>query len=169
MTDTVCGFFEKIRAKLFGGIDLTWPKLTVFAVIAGVYTGVMALIPALYYTSFNAITVSFEAWILFGIVIIMNPFESTHVMLQFLGIALIAQAVLDIVALVQVFLVAKVIEQAVEEVKNEVDSAAAAVVADANMAFHQADEELLKAEAAEIFNETPPVVDVEAEPAESAE
>ncbi len=31
--------------KLFGGINLTWKKLIVFAVIAGIYTAVMALIP----------------------------------------------------------------------------------------------------------------------------
>ena len=57
---------------MFGGIDLTWPKLIVAAVIAGVFTAVIALIPALRYTSFNAITVTFEVWILFGIIIIMN-------------------------------------------------------------------------------------------------
>ena len=58
--------------KLFGRINLTWPKLIIAAVIAGVFTAVMALIPALHYTSFHTITVSFEVWILFGILIIMN-------------------------------------------------------------------------------------------------
>ena len=63
---------DKLIKKLFGGINLTWPKLIVFAVIAGVFTAVMAIIPALHYTSFHAITVTFEVWILFGIFIIMN-------------------------------------------------------------------------------------------------
>lgn len=99
MSNPVCGFFEKIRAKLFGGIDLTWPKLTVFAVIAGVYTGVMALIPALYYTSFNAITVSFEAWILFGIIIIMNSRSNLDSALKCFVFFLISQ---PLVYLVQV-------------------------------------------------------------------
>ena len=58
--------------RYFGGINLTWPKLIIAAVIAGVFTAVMALIPALHYTSFIAITVTFEVWILFGILIIMN-------------------------------------------------------------------------------------------------
>ncbi len=62
----------KAIKKLFGGINLTWPKLIIFAVLAGVYTAIMALIPALHYTSFHTITVSFEVWILFGIIIIMN-------------------------------------------------------------------------------------------------
>ena len=58
--------------KLFGGIDLTWPKLMTAAVIAGAFTAAMAIIPALHHTSFIAITVTFEVWILFGILIIMN-------------------------------------------------------------------------------------------------
>ncbi len=58
--------------KLFGGINLTWLKLVIFAIIAGVYTAVIAMIPELVYTSFNTITVTFEVWILFGIIIIMN-------------------------------------------------------------------------------------------------
>ena len=55
--------------KLFGKIDLTWKKLIIFAIIAGVYTALMAIIPQLHYTSFNTITVSFEVWILFGILL----------------------------------------------------------------------------------------------------
>ena len=60
------------RNKLFGGIHLTWPKVIIAAVIAGVFTAVMAIIPALHHTSFIAITVTFEVWVLFGIIIIMN-------------------------------------------------------------------------------------------------
>lgn len=58
--------------KLFGGIDLTWKKLIIFAVAAGIYTGVMAMLPAAQDTSFSDIAVTFECWILFGIIIIMN-------------------------------------------------------------------------------------------------
>ena len=62
----------KAYRKLFSGIDLTWPKLIIAAIIAGAFTAVMALIPALQYTSFHTIAVTFEVWILFGILIIMN-------------------------------------------------------------------------------------------------
>ena len=62
---------EKLK-KLFGGVDLTWPKLLIFAVAAGVYTAVMAIIPALQYTSFHTIVATLEVWIFFGIFIIMN-------------------------------------------------------------------------------------------------
>ena len=62
---------EKVK-RLFGGIDLNWKKLIVFAIIAGIYTGIMAMLPIAKNTSFADITISFEVWILFGILIIMN-------------------------------------------------------------------------------------------------
>ena len=62
---------EKVK-KLFGGIDLNWKKLIIFAIIAGVYTAIMAMLPIAKNTSFADITISFEVWILFGILIIMN-------------------------------------------------------------------------------------------------
>ena len=58
--------------KLFGEIDLTWKRTIIFAIIAGVYTAIMAMIPMAKDTSFADITVSFEVWIFFGILIIMN-------------------------------------------------------------------------------------------------
>ena len=58
--------------KLFGGLNLTWPKIIIGAVIAGVYTAVMAMLPAAKDTSFADISISFEVWILFGILIITN-------------------------------------------------------------------------------------------------
>ncbi len=62
---------KKVK-KLFGGINLTWTKLIIFAIIAGVYTATMAIIPIVKDTSFADITITFEVWILFGIFIIMN-------------------------------------------------------------------------------------------------
>ena len=58
--------------KLFGQIELSWKKLIVFAVIAGIYTGVMAALPFTKDTSFADISISFEWWVLFGILIIVN-------------------------------------------------------------------------------------------------
>ena len=62
---------EKVK-RLFGGIDLSWKKLVIFAIIAGIYTAIMAMLPIAKDTSFADITISFEVWILFGIFIIMN-------------------------------------------------------------------------------------------------
>ena len=89
----------KILKKLFGGINLTWPKLIIFAILAGVYTAVMAIVPELHYTSFHAITVSFEAWVLFGIIIIMNSKSNMDSALKCFVFFLISQ---PLVYLIQV-------------------------------------------------------------------
>ena len=37
----------KLLHKLFGGLNMTWPKVIIFAIAAGVYTALMALwVPA---------------------------------------------------------------------------------------------------------------------------
>ena len=77
--------------KLFGGYNLTWPKVIIFAVIAGVFTAAMAIIPAAEYTSFHTITVSFEVWILFGIFIIMNSKSNLDAALKCFVFFLISQ------------------------------------------------------------------------------
>ena len=46
--------------KLFGGIDLTWKKLIIFAIIAGVYMAIMALLPITADTSFRDIAIQFD-------------------------------------------------------------------------------------------------------------
>ena len=89
----------RIIKKVFGGIDLTWPKLIIAAVIAGAFTAAMAIIPALKYTSFHAITVTFEVWILFGIIIIMNSKSNIDSALKCFVFFLISQ---PLVYLIQV-------------------------------------------------------------------
>ncbi len=61
-----------IVKKVFGGIDLTWKRLIIFAIIVGIYTGIMAMLPIVKDTSFSDLTVTFEVWIFLGIFIIMN-------------------------------------------------------------------------------------------------
>ena len=46
--------------KIFGGIDLSWKKLVLFAIITGVYTAFMALLPITAHTSFRDIAIMFE-------------------------------------------------------------------------------------------------------------
>lgn len=62
---------KKLR-KIFGEINLNWKKIIIFAIIAGIYTAIIAMLPIAKDTSFSDLTVSFEVWILFGIIIIMN-------------------------------------------------------------------------------------------------
>ena len=59
----------------------------------------MALIPALHYSSFHTIVVSFEVWILFGIIIIMNSKSNLDSALKCFVFFLISQ---PLVYLIQV-------------------------------------------------------------------
>ena len=77
--------------KLFGGIDLTWKKLIIFSIISGVFTALMAIIPQLRYTSFISITTTFEVWVLFGIIIIMNSKSNKDAALKCFVFFLISQ------------------------------------------------------------------------------
>ncbi len=83
--------------KLFGGINLTWIKLIIFAICAGVYTAVMAMIPGLIETSFHDIAVSFEVWILFGVIIIANSKSPIDSALKCLVFFLISQPLVYLV------------------------------------------------------------------------
>jgi len=85
--------------KLFGGINLTWTKVIILAIIAGVYTALMAIIPALRYSSFITITATMEVWIFFGILIIMNSKSNKDSALKCFVFFLISQ---PLVYLIQV-------------------------------------------------------------------
>ena len=83
--------------KIFGGINLTWKKLLAFAILIGIYTGIIAMIPMLKDTSFNDITVTFEVWIFFGIFIIMNSKSAKDSALKCFVFFLISQPLVYIV------------------------------------------------------------------------
>lgn len=70
---------QKIR-KLFGGIEMTWPKVIIMALVTAVYTALINQIPALKDTSFQDIAVNLECWILFAVFIVVNckkPLEAS--------------------------------------------------------------------------------------------
>ena len=85
--------------KLFGGLNLTWPKIIIGAILAGAYTALMAILPAAKDTSFADITISFEVWILFGILIITNSKTPMEAALKCFVFFLISQ---PLVYLIQV-------------------------------------------------------------------
>lgn len=87
---------ERIR-KLFGGLEISWKRLIVFAVAAGVYTGIMAMLPIVQGTSFHDIAMSFEWWVLFGIIIIMNSGSSKDAALKCFVFFLISQPLVYLV------------------------------------------------------------------------
>ena len=85
--------------KLFGGLNITWKRLIIFAVFIGIYTGIMPLIPATRDTSFRDIAITFEWWVLFGTLIIINSKSPIDSALKCFVFFLISQ---PIVYLVQV-------------------------------------------------------------------
>ena len=83
--------------KLFGGINLTWPKVIIMGIIMGIYTAIMAMLPIFKDTSFNDLTVTFEVWIFFGIFIIMNSKSATDSALKCFMFFLISQPLVYLV------------------------------------------------------------------------
>ena len=65
--------------KLFGGLNISWPVVVVWALIAGAYTGIMAMMPLVQDTSLTDICATFEWWVFFAAIIVTNvktPWES---------------------------------------------------------------------------------------------
>ena len=87
---------EKLK-KLFGGINLTWVKLIIFAAITGVYTAIMALLPYAEDTSFRDIAIQFEWWVLFGILIICNSKSAIDSCLKCFVFFLISQPLIYLI------------------------------------------------------------------------
>ena len=85
--------------KLFGGLSFSWGKLIVFAVICGLYAGLTTLMPFAKDTSLQDISIHFEWWILFAILIIVNSKSPLDSALKVFVFFLISQ---PLVYLVQV-------------------------------------------------------------------
>ena len=89
---------KKNLKKLFGGIELTWSKLVIFAFIMGAYTALMALlVPD--GNSFHDIAVTPEWWVLPAILIIANCKKPLEAALKTFVFFLISQ---PLVYLIQV-------------------------------------------------------------------
>ena len=58
--------------KLFGGINLTWKMVIVFAIVIGASIGLLNSVPFLFDTTITDIATYFDFWIFCGIFIIMN-------------------------------------------------------------------------------------------------
>lgn len=83
--------------KLFGGLNLTWKKVIIFSIIIGFYVGLIAMLPIAKDTSFIDLTVTFEVWILFGIIIIMNSKSAKDSALKCFVFFLISQPLIYLI------------------------------------------------------------------------
>lgn len=89
---------KKISAA-FGGLPMTWPIVCGFAVIIGVYVGIINQIPILHDTSFQDIAVTLEWWVLFAVLIVSNCKSAWEAGLKCLVFFLISQPVIYLVEL----------------------------------------------------------------------
>lgn len=81
---------QKVFKKIFGELNITWPKLIIFAVIMGLYTALMAmLVPD--GNSFHDIAVTPEWWVLPAIIIIVNSKKPLEAALKTFVFFLISQ------------------------------------------------------------------------------
>ena len=78
-------------------INLTWKRTIIIAIIAGIYTAVMAMIPIVKDTSLSDLTVTFEVWILCGIIIIINSKTAKESALKCFVFFLISQPLIYII------------------------------------------------------------------------
>ncbi|MBQ3411950.1 MAG: hypothetical protein IJG67_02845 [Oscillospiraceae bacterium] len=68
-----------ILDRLYGGLNMSWPAVTVFAAVTAVLTAAFLIIPVFKRTSFERMGVYLEAWIFFAVIIMANckkPLES---------------------------------------------------------------------------------------------
>lgn len=77
--------------RLFGDIKMSWPKVILFAIIAGIYTGLVMLVPFLKGTSFQDIGIAYEWWVIFAVIIVVNCEKSWDAMLKCFVFFLISQ------------------------------------------------------------------------------
>ena len=83
--------------KLFNELNLTYKKVIIFAIIIGIYTGLICILFPIYENSITDITVSFEWWILFAIIIISNSSNNKDSMLKVFIFFLISQPLIYLV------------------------------------------------------------------------
>ncbi len=70
---------KRILDRLYGGLNMSWPAVTVFAAVTAVLTAAFLIIPVFKRTSFERMGVYLEAWIFFAVIIMTNckkPLES---------------------------------------------------------------------------------------------
>lgn len=79
MSNKPDNLLKRFTDKLFGGIEMTWLKVILFAVAAAIVSALLLIIPVFKGTSFARIGETTEAWVLFAVIIMANckkPLES---------------------------------------------------------------------------------------------
>lgn len=70
---------RRITEKVFGGLNMSWPAVILFALATAVITTVFLVVPIFEDTSFRRVGETYEAWVFFAVIIMANckkPLES---------------------------------------------------------------------------------------------
>lgn len=79
--------------KLYGNLKMSWLTIILFALVAGVYTGVVMMIDILDETSFQDIGISYEWWVIFAVIVVVNCDKSVEAMFKCFLFFLISQPI----------------------------------------------------------------------------
>ena len=63
---------KRLTDTVYGGLNMSWPVVIIYAVLTAVVNAVFLIIPAFKETSFYYMGVTFEAWIFFAVIIMAN-------------------------------------------------------------------------------------------------
>lgn len=88
---------KKGLERLFGGLKMKWGGVLLFALLAGVYTGAVMLVPALKETSFQDIGISYEWWVVFAVIVAVNCRKCTGAAAKCFVFFLVSQPVVYLV------------------------------------------------------------------------
>lgn len=83
--------------KIFGGINLSWKKIIIFASLIGISVGLLNSVPSLADTTITDIATYFDFWILCGIFIIVNSKSNKDSALKCFIFFLISQPLIYLV------------------------------------------------------------------------
>ena len=76
---------------IFGKLKMRWYAVILFAVAAGAYTGAVMCFDVLKDTSFQDIGISYEWWVIFAVIVVVNCNKSWEAMLKCFAFFLISQ------------------------------------------------------------------------------
>ncbi len=77
--------------KLYGQMRMSWKNVILFALLSGIYAGVMMVIPALKNTSFQDIGIAYEWWVIFAVIVVVNCRKNWEAMLKCFVFFLLSQ------------------------------------------------------------------------------
>ncbi len=89
----------KLLGTVFGNINMTWKKTLLFAVVTGIYTGIVNQIPGLKGTSVQDIAVTMEWWLLFAVIIATNTKSAKESALKIFVFFMVSQPVVFLIEL----------------------------------------------------------------------